>query len=86
MIYAGVVLAYTGDIDEGLRWIEKLIRHDPLAVEAYQEAALETFYIARRYDDAIDSVTGSRNLSGAGVRFPVSSNRPASSSAATQCQ
>jgi tetratricopeptide (TPR) repeat protein len=61
MALAGIVLAYTGDIDEGLRWIEKLVRHDPLSFEASHEASFEVYYLARRYDDAIDCVTGWRN-------------------------
>lgn len=61
MALAGIVLVLTGDIDGGLRWIEKLVRHDPLSHEAWHEASFVANYLARRYDDAIDSVTGWRN-------------------------
>jgi TolB-like protein len=61
LIFAGVVQAYTGDIEEGLRWNEKLIRHDPLTIDAVSEQFLEVNYLARRYDDAIDSITGWHN-------------------------
>jgi TolB-like protein len=59
MLYAGTVLAYTGDIDGGLRWTEKVFRHDPFSIAntSQREGLLEIYYMALRYDDAIDSVT-----------------------------
>jgi len=61
MFWAGIVLAYLGDIDEGLKWAEKLVRHDPLSIEAHREVFFEAYYLARRYEDAIDSIKGWRD-------------------------
>ena len=61
MVFAGVVLPYVGDIDESLKWIEKLIRHDPLSADAFREPYFESYYLARRYEDAIDSIKGWRD-------------------------
>ncbi len=58
MIFAAQVLAYTNSTDEGLLWFKKLAQHDPLAIEASRETGLEVNYLARRYNDAIDSITG----------------------------
>ena len=58
MLYAAQVLAYTKNVDEGLRWIEKQLRHNPLSIDAARETYFEVNYLARRYDDAIDSIAG----------------------------
>jgi TolB-like protein/tetratricopeptide (TPR) repeat protein len=63
MIFAADVLAWLGDIDEALRWRELCIRHDPLSIEASTEIDLEVFYLAERYDDAINSISGWQNTS-----------------------
>ena len=64
MLYAGLVLAYLGDTDEGLEWMRKLMRHDPISIESFREGMFEIYYLARRYDDAVESVKGWSDPSG----------------------
>jgi hypothetical protein len=58
MSFAGLIFAYLGDIDEALRWNEKILRYDPVSIEAYREASLEINYLAGRYNDAIKCFVG----------------------------
>ena len=63
MIYAADVLAWLGDIDEALRWRELCVLHDPLSTASMTEVDLEVFYLAERYDDAINAISGWHNTS-----------------------
>ena len=42
MLYAAQVLAYTNDVDEGLRWLEKQVRHDPRSIDARARLSLRS--------------------------------------------
>ncbi len=61
MISAALVLAYLGDHGEGLNWIRRLLRHDPNVGKAVQEIIFDVYYMARRYEDAIESIKGWRD-------------------------
>ena len=61
MKYAALVLAYLGDHGEGLDWIRMLLRHDPNVRTAVQEIIFDVYYMARRYEDAIESIKGWRD-------------------------
>jgi TolB-like protein len=63
MQFAGYVLAYLGDHEEGLRWLHRLSRHDPAGSsgDALREGYFDLFYMARRYEDAIEAFRGWRN-------------------------
>jgi class 3 adenylate cyclase/tetratricopeptide (TPR) repeat protein len=58
IMYAALVLAYLGDHGEGLNWIRMLLRHDPNVGKAVQEIIFDVYYMARRYEDAIESIKG----------------------------
>jgi len=58
MIYAADLLAWFGEIDEALRWLELSVRHDPLTIQAGDEVAFEVYYLAARYEDAISAISG----------------------------
>ena len=64
MLHAGTVRAYLGNSDEGVEWLRKLVRHDPISIEAFSEGMFEVYFLARRYDDAIESVKGWSDPSG----------------------
>ncbi len=61
MISAALVLAYLGDHGEGQNWIRMLLRHDPNMGAAMQEIIFDVYYMARRYEDAIESIKGWRD-------------------------
>jgi TolB-like protein len=63
MQFAGYVLAYLGDHEEGLRWLNRLSRHDPAGSsgDAFREGYFDIFYMTRRYEDAIEVFRGWRN-------------------------
>jgi adenylate cyclase len=50
----GYLLAYVGRPDEGVDWINKVIRLDPLHPEAYYANLGIVLHAAHRYEDAID--------------------------------
>lgn len=62
MQFAGYVLAYLGDHEEGLSWLHKLSRHDPAAFSGnvLREGFFDLYYMARRYEDAIEAMRGWR--------------------------
>ncbi len=60
MISAALVLAYLGDHGEGQNWIRMLLRHDPNMGASMQEIIFDVYYMARRYEDAIESIKGWR--------------------------
>jgi adenylate cyclase len=62
MLYAADVLAWLGDVNEALRWRELHLRHDPLSAQAADEGSFEVFYLAERYVDAIESISGWHSL------------------------
>jgi TolB-like protein len=55
------VLNYLGDQEEALRWNRKHSRHDPISSDGYRENAIDLYYMARRYEDAIDVYRGWRS-------------------------
>lgn len=63
MQFAAYVLAYLGDYEEGLRWLHRLSRHDPAISSGnpHREGFFDLFYMARRYEDAIEALRGWRN-------------------------
>jgi adenylate cyclase len=58
MIYAADLLAWFGEIDEALRWLELSVRHDPLTIQAGDEVGFEVYYLAERYEEAVNAITG----------------------------
>ena len=58
MLYASIVVAWLGDVEAGLRWGERFMRHDPLSAEAAREASFEFYYLCERFDEAIESTVG----------------------------
>ncbi len=61
MTFAGIVLGYLGDHEEGLRWLHKLSQHDPFSGDAVREGFFDIYYMTRRYEDAIAMFRGWRN-------------------------
>jgi TolB-like protein len=63
MRFAAYVFAYLGDHEEGLRWLHRLSRHDPAGSsgDAHREGYFDLYYMARRYEDAIEAFHGWRN-------------------------
>jgi tetratricopeptide (TPR) repeat protein len=61
MYFAGIVLAYLGDHEEGLRWLHRLSRHDPFSGDSIREQFFDLYYMTRRYEDAIAMFRGWRN-------------------------
>jgi adenylate cyclase len=61
MASAVFVLNYLGDQEEGLRWNRIHSRHDPISSDGYRENAIDLYYMARRYEDAITAYRGWRN-------------------------
>jgi len=61
MACAVFVLNYLGDQEEGLRWDRIRARHDPISSDGYRENAVDLYYMARRYEDAIAVFRGWRN-------------------------
>ena len=61
MASAVFVLNYLGDQEEGLRWNRNHLRHDPISSDGYRENAVDLYYMARRYEDAITVYRGWRN-------------------------
>ncbi|MCZ6859028.1 MAG: hypothetical protein O7I42_01885 [Alphaproteobacteria bacterium] len=61
MIFAADVFAWLGDIDEALRWRDLYLRHDPQSNASTIEVDFEVYYMAERYDDAIDVIAGWQN-------------------------
>jgi adenylate cyclase len=63
MRFAAYVFAALGDHEEGLRWLNRLSRHDPAVSsgDAHREGYFDLFYMARRYEDAIEAFRGWRN-------------------------
>ena len=61
MRFAGIVLGYLGDHEEGLRWLDRLSHHDPFSGDAILEEYFDNYYMARRYDESIKVFHGWRN-------------------------
>jgi tetratricopeptide (TPR) repeat protein len=61
MASAVYVLNYLGDREEALRWNRNHSRHDPISSDGYRENAVDLYYMARRYEDAITVYRGWRN-------------------------
>ena len=61
MIFAADVFAWLGDLDEALRWRDLYLRHDPQSNASTIEVDFEVYYMAERYDDAIDVIAGWQN-------------------------
>ncbi len=61
MHMAGVVLAYLGDHEDALKWRRLASRQDPYAGVAMLEMYFDSYYMARRYEDAIESIKGWRD-------------------------
>ena len=61
MTFAGAIFAYLGDIEEALRWNERILRYDPISIDAVRENSLEVYYMAERFEDAIASFAGWQN-------------------------
>jgi tetratricopeptide (TPR) repeat protein len=58
MLYASVVLAWLGDTDASLLWLQCFQRHDPLSVEAAREASFEVYFLNQRFAEAIEATVG----------------------------
>jgi tetratricopeptide (TPR) repeat protein len=61
MASAVFVLNYLGHREEALRWNKNHSRHDPISSDGYRENAVDLYYMARRYEDAIAVFRGWRN-------------------------
>jgi adenylate cyclase len=61
MATAVFILNYSGDQEEALRWMSNHLRHDPISSDGYRENAIDLYYMARRYEDAITVYRGWRN-------------------------
>jgi TolB-like protein len=61
MATAVYILNYLGDQEEALRWMSNHLRHDPISSDGYRENAIDLYYMARRYEDAIAVYRGWRN-------------------------
>jgi adenylate cyclase len=58
MYFAGIVLAYLGDYEEGLEWLHKISRHDPLGGDSIREHYFDVYYMTGCYEDAIGTFRG----------------------------
>ena len=56
--FAEQILAYLGDHVEALKWNSKYLRLDPHFAEGVRETLFDTYYMTRRYEDAIASFQG----------------------------
>jgi TolB-like protein len=54
MMYAGFVLAFLGDYGSASEWHDKMIRADPLGIEAWRESLMESYCLMGRYEEAIE--------------------------------
>jgi adenylate cyclase len=61
MHFAGLILGYLGDHEDALWWLQKNSRHDPFSGDSLREKVFDIFYMARRYEDAIEACHGWRN-------------------------
>jgi TolB-like protein len=61
LYFAGVIFLYLGDHDEGLRWLQRLSRHDPFSSDSTREQFFDLYYMTRRYEDAIAVFRGWHN-------------------------
>ncbi|NIV18773.1 MAG: hypothetical protein GWN47_10310, partial [Woeseiaceae bacterium] len=55
------ILNYLGRREEALRWNKIQSRQDPIWSDGYRENAIDLYYMARRYEDAIAVYRGWRN-------------------------
>jgi len=53
--WSGPILAYLGNLDEALKRIAVYQRNSPLHFEASREVLVDVFYMAHRYQDAIEA-------------------------------
>ncbi|MEJ2177911.1 MAG: tetratricopeptide repeat protein, partial [Gammaproteobacteria bacterium] len=53
VVQRGYLLVYTGDPEQGISWIEKVIRLDPMHPENYYSNLAVAFHAAKKYQDAI---------------------------------
>ncbi len=50
----GIVATYSGELDEGLEWLQRTKRLDPQMPEHYLEPLIECHYMRREYTEAIE--------------------------------
>lgn len=62
MLFAAVVLAWLGDVDEALGWRDLYRRHDPVYGPAVAEAEFEILYLTEHYEEAIGALVGWQDL------------------------
>jgi adenylate cyclase len=58
MSFAALVKASLGEHDLGIELVEKAMRNDPYSAESFRENKLEIYYIAGRFQDALDQFVG----------------------------
>jgi len=61
MILAGMSFAYLGDHEEGLKWTRLAARRDPYSSNSVREGFFDCYYLAGRYEEAIEQTRGWRN-------------------------
>jgi len=61
MIFAADIFAWFGDIDQALRWRDLYLRHDPQSNASTSEVDFEVYFMAERFDDAINAIAGWQN-------------------------
>jgi TolB-like protein/class 3 adenylate cyclase len=62
MVYAAIVLAWAGDVDESLQWRDLYLRYDPMHGPALAEVEFEVLLLAERYEEAIHALAGWHDL------------------------
>jgi len=62
MLFAAIVLGWLGKVDEALQWRDLYLRHDPMQGPAVAEAEFEVLFLAERYEDAIQAISGWHDL------------------------
>jgi len=61
MILAGMNFSYLGDYEEGLKWTRLAARRDPYSSSSVREGFFDCYYLAGRYEEAIEQTRGWRN-------------------------
>jgi TolB-like protein len=59
--FAGQILAYLGEHGDALKWLGRYLRLDPYFADGVRETLFDTYYMARRHEDAITSFRGWAN-------------------------
>ena len=58
LVHTAEAMAFLGDHETGLKLIEKAMLNDPFASESFRENVVDIFFLAGRYEDALDQTLG----------------------------